>query len=547
MSTLILWIRHAESCSNAVEKIELANPGYLGDILAKVQKGTLGKTREPVLSPKGVLEAYFMGRCLADFFSNPEYLGKFNISEPLPPRSKFNFYCSFLIRTMITMKIISECFKKKLPGISNNVINRLCYISEKLNPVEQTSINKGAMYHGSQNITTHLKTKAHEHFLNTHPSINNIGYPINTEIIGPCCDFRPDSDTLCYSQPTDYNNFVELTRRLEQHFEPNNVNLIVSHGKYIHDNVHLHLLDSTLFILNQSLHKIFHETNGYISSCEVFFEKLDLFFKTNPQTQYTIDDFFIKLCEDVILVQSTPDNIKTSQSDIINAVKFRLTAGVEAKKKAEFAWCDSSYIHQEHHGIYNTEGLLCEYLPSRLVRLKVIFEPGYLSDTPPAAGGEESIFNRKYIVFDNIRDIRSSYTEFINRSLPIYNCVNPIQGYETTAKTFGLEPPKFIFQTPDSPGITFTEFLDYFDQTIDLESVYKQPIELYKKTKAGKDMLVASGTVAGSALATGLGSTVAAGSAAFSALASTSAASGTARAASDAAAGASRYFSSFFR
>ena len=489
MSTLILWIRHAESCSNAVEKMSPA----------------LGKTREPVLSPKGVLEAYYMGKCLVDFFLIDGILTRFHITN-------FNFYCSFLVRTMITMKLISECFKKKLNHQSIPIINRLCFISEKLNKVEEAGLSQSAIYHGTQNISTHLKTKAHEYYLNNHHSINNIGYPINTEIIGPCCDFFPDRDTLCYSQPNDYNNFLHLSRRLEEHFQPNHLNLIVSHGKYIHDNVHLHLLDSALSFLNEGLYGIFREVNGNLSSCTDFFEKLDLFF---PQTQYTIDDFFIKLCEDVILVQSTPtpDNIKTSPLDIINAVKFRLSY-------------NSPHKHPEHHGIYNTEGLLCEYLPSGNVKLKVIFEPGDLSNTPPAAGGAESIY-RKYIVVGDTANIREpSYTEDINRSYPIYNCVNPTQGYEVTAKTFGFEP-KFIFQRPDSPGITFTQFLDYFDENIDLGNVYKQPIELYKKTKTAKDILVASGTVATGVLSAGLGTTVAAGSAA--------------------AAGAAGYLGSFFR
>ena len=525
-STLVLWIRHAESCSNAVEKLDMTGSKLLG------------KAREPVLSPKGVMEAYYMGLSIITFFTAEEtqnLIGELGLktNERL---KKFYFYCSFLVRTMITMKIISDWFKRSSLNqdyVDPN-IRRLCYISEKINPGEE----RGYFIHnGTQNITTSLKTIVHSNYLNTNDSIRDIGFPIHLKIVGNCCDMPtttadlpspPMHAPLCFSQPDDYHNFLE---HILPRFKPNSNNMIVSHGKYIHENIHFHLIDSAcrtqFHEIHKNLYNDFHTQYPSLQNCNEYLKSLNNFFLTegNPNEKFSMDYFFDTLAgftekrrADAVLTGSSISEVKivkpnndiiNNKNNVISAIKYRLFWPPPNPQSTD--------KHPEHHGVYNTEGLMCEYIEDK-VFLKIIFEPAELISTLPAAGGVTNV-NRRIPQIMTAPDIiqipPADYQQAqappvaIDRRLPIYNCVNP---YEDTVSSYFLTRPKFNIEVDGNPrGITFTNFLDSYDSELSRQGIpdghpYKQSIKLFRKNKdrsgIGKKILETA-AAGGTALAVG--------------------------------------------
>lgn len=546
-STLVLWIRHAESCANAVEKLDITGTKFGQD----VQKAILGKAREPVLSPKGVMEAYFMGLNIRNFFTNTENQSLIrDLGLKTNDRlKKIYFYCSFLVRTMITMKIISDSLKRSPlnhPDYIEPRIRRLCFISEKLNHGENTGL---FIHNGTQNITTSLKTLAHAHYLNIDDSIRHIGFPIHEKILGDCCDMPTTPNMtapLCFSQPDDYHNFLA---NILPSFLPNSNNFIVSHGKYIHENIHFHLIDSAcktqLDEINENQYDIFKTQYPDLQKCDQYLNSLNEFFEKNDNSdiKFNMDYFFDTLAGftdkrrlDAQLTGSSTSEVKIvkpnniiihDKNDVISLIKYRLFWPPESIHSPE--------KHPEHHGVYNTEGLMCEYKDDK-VFLKIIFEPHDLVSTLPA-GVDAGTSNRRIpqiITEEDLSDViqlppdyqqshatvqapgpsrvnigqlmqnSNPHMNSIDRRLPIYNCVNPL---EDTMSRYFFNRPKYNMEVNGNPrGITFTNFLNSYDSSIPDGHPYKQSIKLFKKNKniSGIGLkLLESATAGGTAVVAG--------------------------------------------
>lgn len=192
----VLWVRHCHSCSNE------ANPlwHYKNKFF-----------REPLCSGNdSLLRAINLGSFVKTNNRNIE----------------FNFFSSFLPRAMETAKAISFGMKTDTPE-TNKKIKILEHISEEKNYVDYTM----AQFHnvGTQNATTPSKFKRYVSFLND----NFNGLTIDD-------NFQSDKKTLSSSGDIqdDYRDFLEKYILSNKLFSgPGNVNVIVSHGGYIRQNV----------------------------------------------------------------------------------------------------------------------------------------------------------------------------------------------------------------------------------------------------------------------------------------------------------------------
>ena len=216
----ILWIRHAFSCANASE----AEYAIL--------------QREPLLHAHGVLQAVIMGMILRNLYD-----------KDILNYRKLNFYCSIMVRTMLTAKLISHSFLH-----DKDTIKPICYISEKVNKAEITMINAGHQK-GTNNSTTNGKMYSHTLFLNTDPDISNIGQRMEVLTNLECCSYDSGINRPCYYQPDHYQQFLDryLISQNEDSFTNNHeddlhddLHVCVSHGGYIGQNIYTHLLQSAL-------------------------------------------------------------------------------------------------------------------------------------------------------------------------------------------------------------------------------------------------------------------------------------------------------------
>jgi hypothetical protein len=210
----ILWVRHCESCSNLVQenpKLFLKHPH---------QKFKQGMLTPPNCTINGIIQSFMYG-----YFFLPFLLKKY------PKFKKIHFNASVLTRAYQTAKFISHGYQnssgKKLK--MNTEVNKLCNISETHNIVAKSKVFK----------ETTSKTNEKSVSENTH-EINklykNIGLPISNKVVGK------SSDNDCY-----YPNYDKFLENVLKHLKTGlNLNLIISHGKYLKDLIGLQHIKKNL-------------------------------------------------------------------------------------------------------------------------------------------------------------------------------------------------------------------------------------------------------------------------------------------------------------
>jgi len=202
----ILWVRHCESCANATSFLRRPTQRFF---------------RQPLCTKSGINQCFNFVRNL-----------KWAIRENSDLQNPLKFYSSFLPRAMLTAKIISYSYDSPQNNISNNnnisningeeshqissvkEIIPLKYISEKTNRINRLTSNQ------SQSRTT-LR------YLTDYCEVINEQFPgrkINTSDI---------PDTVEYESGQWANFKTEVLHTLDD----NCTNLIVSHGKFIREEI----------------------------------------------------------------------------------------------------------------------------------------------------------------------------------------------------------------------------------------------------------------------------------------------------------------------
>ena len=202
-SVYVLWVRHCYSCSNQ------ANP------MTDFRNFRNKFLREPLCSGNDSLKRAIQ-------------LGFFLKSKN--PNTQFEFFSSCLPRAMETAKAISFGMREaeQTPDSSSTKIKILENISESLNLIDMVAMPG---YIGTQNATTDTKSQEYMSFLNE--NLNGFDIEKSSQFRTPICSSSGDLQD-------DYKEFL-LRNILDESSELINseqvVNIIVSHGGYIRQNV----------------------------------------------------------------------------------------------------------------------------------------------------------------------------------------------------------------------------------------------------------------------------------------------------------------------
>ena len=395
----ILWIRHAFSCANASEAEYAISQ------------------REPLLHANGVLQAVIMGMILRNLYD-----------EKILDYRKLSFYCSIMVRTMLTAKLISHSFLH-----NEDTIKPICYISEKVNRTEIAMINAGHQK-GTNNSTTNGKMYAHGLFLNTHPDISNIGQRMEVLTNLECCSLDSGINEACYYQPNHYQRF--LNRYLISHNEDsfiseNDLHVCVSHGGYIGQNIYTHLLQSALREIRppqwntevtELYQKVLEGSNTQKNPRSLLqlimssFEPIRV--PTMEGESSLLEIFYNKLLSDCTYVKSGIDNQSKfiyKDYEIVKSI-FLYRLGIPI----------NGIRHPQHHGVDNTEGILCDYTINEGVcnaKLLYIIEPPNLVEV---INPSPSLTQRIQIPITTFEEqlVNPPFSEEIklDRSADMYNC-----------------------------------------------------------------------------------------------------------------------------
>lgn len=187
----VFWVRHCESCANTAS-------------VTDVEKRFL---REPMCTSSGAIHAIMMGIRIG------KQLQVMNVT-------KVGLYCSYLVRTMETAKLLAIGIHLSNPYVVLSDIVPICHVSEFPNKLDAS--RSGTL--GSGNRTTAEKAKIHAEFLNRKmpspsPQIVTNGFV--------------DDDGCGMYREGDYVRFLDNELKEMK----NKVNIVVSHGGYIRKNV----------------------------------------------------------------------------------------------------------------------------------------------------------------------------------------------------------------------------------------------------------------------------------------------------------------------
>tara|TARA_Y100000389_G_C17450148_1_gene514244 strand:+ start:1346 stop:2494 length:1149 start_codon:yes stop_codon:yes gene_type:complete len=203
--TYVVWVRHCHSCSNR-------------SVLP------MAKMREPLCTALGSRQAldagYYLGKLLSDFSS-----------------CCVSFYSSFLPRTFQTAKLMSASYAAKYKdshcSFGNDVITRLCYVSEETKLYENVANWFRPEGLGSQSMTTITKSNKYAEYLDDNI---NAGFEIKGD------DYACGSEEIAGSGidklACDYVKFLgtvlpTLDDGGDQCGPETPISVIVSHGGYI--------------------------------------------------------------------------------------------------------------------------------------------------------------------------------------------------------------------------------------------------------------------------------------------------------------------------
>lgn len=398
----ILWIRHAFSCANASEAEYATNQ------------------REPLLHANGVLQAVIMGMILRNLYD-----------EKILDYQKFNFYCSIMVRTMLTAKLISQSFFN-----DEDTIKPICYISEKVNRAEIAMINAGHQK-GTNNSTTNGKMYAHGLFLNTHPDISNIGQRMEVLTNLECCSLDSGINEACYYQPNHYqrflNRYLKETNNEDSFISENDLHVCVSHGGYIGQNIYTHLLQSALREIRpaqwnqeatESYQKVLEESNTQInprSLLQLIMSSFEPIRITNMDGEISLlEIFYKKLLSECTYVKSGIDNQSKKfiykDYEIVKPIfLYRLGITIDGS------------THPQRHGVDNTEGILCDYTINEGVcnaKLLYIIEPPNLVEEiiNPSPSLTQRIQIPIMTFEEQLVNPPFSKERKLNRNADMYNC-----------------------------------------------------------------------------------------------------------------------------
>ena len=323
----VIWIRHCESCA----QIKLKDENFI----------TKKFKREPLCKKNGIIQSYKTGYNIKSWLTKlNKNFPDINIFSDINDNS-FNIFSSILPRTMETAKVISNSLFDLGNKTSNKTIKRLLYVMEKENTAEQikdkldnffSSIKKTKTTKTTkttQNTTTLNKSDIHKNFLNKFFE----GIEIDNEIIP---ENTINNDNIIKSNNDDYIKFKSEILSDNNTIESKKFNIIVSHGRYIRENV----LDN---IKNK---------NDYMKNNPQIFEHTD-----NTQA------FLIKY-EKEIINNLTKENKETEENkEIINKLtKENIKIINKVTKADEINYDDNIYINCDYD--YSTN--IIDYVKANL-------------------------------------------------------------------------------------------------------------------------------------------------------------------------------------
>jgi hypothetical protein len=213
--TYVVWVRHCHSCSNA------AGSG-IGAITQP-----MAKMREPLCTALGSRQAldagYYLGELLSQF-----------------PSCCVSFYSSFLPRTFQTAKLMSASYasyadkdKDSHCSSGNDIITRLCHVSEETKLYENAANWFRPEGLGSQSMTTRTKSNKYAEYLDDNI---NVGFKIKGDDLA--CGSEEIAGSGIDKLACDYGNFLStvlptLNDGGDQCGPETRISVIVSHGGYI--------------------------------------------------------------------------------------------------------------------------------------------------------------------------------------------------------------------------------------------------------------------------------------------------------------------------